>query len=39
VWSIYFEIAIDIAEGVNVKHNLKIVDSAIFKTFSLWMFF
>jgi len=35
MWSIYFEIVIDIAEVLNVKNNLKIVDSAIFKTFFL----
>ena len=39
MWSIYFENVIDIAEGVNAKNNLKIDDSAIFKTsFSLDVF-
>ena len=35
MWSIYFENVIDIAEVLNAKKNLKIVDSAIFKTFFL----
>ena len=39
MWSIYFENVIDIAEGVNAKDNQKIVDSAIFKTFFLSVFF
>ena len=40
MWSIYFENVIDIAEVLNAKNNLKIVDSAIFKTFfSLDVFF
>ena len=34
MWSIYFENVIDIAEVLNAKNNLKIVDSAIF-----WLFF
>jgi len=33
--SIYSENVIDIAEVLNAKNNLKIVDSAIFKTFFL----
>jgi len=38
--SIYFENVIDIAEVLNAKNNLKIIDSAIFKTFfSLDVFF
>ena len=40
MWSIYFENVIDIAEVLNAKNNLKIVDSAIFKIFfSLDVFF
>ena len=40
MWSIYFENVIDIAEVLNAKNNLKIDDSAIFKTFfSLDVFF
>jgi len=40
MWSIYFENVIDIAEVLNAKNNLKIVDSSIFMTFfSLDVFF
>jgi len=35
MWSLYFENVIDIAEVLNAKNNLKIVDSAIFKTIFL----
>jgi len=33
MWSIYFENIIDIAEVLNAKNNLKIVDSAILRLF------